>query len=95
MVLEEAAARAGDAVRYRLMGEGAALGGAFPGYGIYECADGYVALGAIEPHFFTRTLTAFGADGTHESLRAAFAVKTTAELEDIAQHLDIPLNKVR
>lgn len=95
VVLAEAAARAGDAVRYGLMGNGALLGGAFPGYGIYESADGYVALGAIEPHFFERTCKAFGADGTHERLREAFAAKTAAELEAVARHLDIPLNKVR
>ncbi|MEZ0363843.1 CoA transferase [Mycobacterium sp. pUA109] len=95
VVLEEAAARAGDAVRHGLMGDGAILGGAFPGYGIYPAADGYVALGAIEPHFFARTLQAFGVDGTHEAMCAAFAETTTAELEAIAAQADIPLTRVR
>jgi crotonobetainyl-CoA:carnitine CoA-transferase CaiB-like acyl-CoA transferase len=95
VVLEEAAAQAGDAVRYGLLGDGAILGGAFPGYGIYECADGYVALGAIEPHFFARTLATFGADGTHEGMRNAFADKTISELEEIAAAADIPLNGVK
>lgn len=95
VVLEEAAARAGDAVRYRLMGDGAVLGGAFPGYGVYACADGWIAIGAIEPHFFTRTLAAFEADGTHEGMRSAFADKTIAELEAIAAEHDIPLNGVK
>lgn len=94
VVLEEAAARAGDAVRYGLMGDDAVLGGAFPGYGVYSCADGWVALGAIEPHFFTGTLAAFGADGTHDGMRAAFADKTVAELEAIAAQHDLPLNGV-
>ncbi|UGT41573.1 CoA transferase [Nocardia yamanashiensis] len=95
VALEDAAARAGDAVRYRLMGPGAVLGGAFPGYGIYECADGHVALGAVEPHFFMRTIETFDASGDHESLRAAFADKTIAELEAIAARVDIPLNGIR
>ena len=95
VVLEDAADRAGDAVRHGLMGEGALLGGAFPGYGVYESADGYVALGAIEPHFFARTLETFGADGTHEGMRTAFASKATAELETIAAQADIPLNGVK
>ncbi|ORI19446.1 CoA transferase [Rhodococcus sp. 1163] len=95
VVLEEAAQRAGDAVRHGLMGDGATLGGAFPGYGIYESADGFVALGAVEPHFFTRTLETFGVDGTHDQMRKAFADKTTAELEDIATQADIPLNGVK
>jgi crotonobetainyl-CoA:carnitine CoA-transferase CaiB-like acyl-CoA transferase len=95
VALEDAAARAGDAVRYGLLGDGAVLGGAFPGYGIYRCSDGHVALGAIEPHFFARTLKVFGADSSHGSLRAALANKTTAELESIAAVADIPLNAVR
>ncbi|MGM7644878.1 CoA transferase [Nocardia sp. JW2] len=95
VALEAAAAQAGDAVRYGLMGPDAVLGGAFPGYGIYPCRDGYVALGAVEPHFFLRTLETFGATGTHESLHAAFAESTIAELEAIAARADIPLNGVR
>ncbi|WP_235948551.1 CoA transferase [Nocardia terrae] len=95
VALEEAAERAGDAVRYRLMGPDAILGGAFPGYGIYECADGYVALGAVEPHFFMGALAVFGADGTHDAFRKAFADKTVAELEALAAAHDLPLNGVR
>lgn len=95
VALEEAAAKAGDAVKYRLMGPDAILGGAFPGYGIYECLDGYVALGAVEPHFFMGALAEFGADGTHEAFRKAFADKTIAELEAIAAANDLPLNGVR
>jgi crotonobetainyl-CoA:carnitine CoA-transferase CaiB-like acyl-CoA transferase len=71
------------------------FGGAFPGYGIYASADGYVALGAIEPHFFERTMQAFGVEGSHDSIRTVFASKTTAELEAIAAQADIPLNRVR
>ncbi|APA98681.1 CoA transferase [Nocardia seriolae] len=95
VALEEAAARAGDAVRYRLMGPNAVLGGAFPGYGIYECRDGFVALGAVEPHFFMNALSVFDADGSHDGFRNAFADKTIAELEAIAAANDLPLNGVR
>ncbi|RDI67928.1 CoA transferase [Nocardia pseudobrasiliensis] len=95
VALEEAAAWAGGAVRYGLTGEGRVLGGVFPGYGIYECADGHVALGAIEPHFFTGALAAFGADGSHEGFAKAFADKTIAELEAIAARNDLPLNGIR
>jgi len=93
--LEEAAARAGDAVRYGLTGEGALLGGSLPAYGIYPCADGHVALGAIEPHFWLNVLDTFGVDGTHESVRTAFAEKTITELQSIAARADIPLNGVK
>lgn len=95
VALADAAAWAGGAVRHGLMGEGSILGGAFPGYRIYECADGHVALGALESHFFARTLETFGADGTHDSIRTAFSDKTVAELEAIAAEADIPLNGVK
>ncbi|WP_067823176.1 CoA transferase [Nocardia inohanensis] len=94
VALEEAAARAGDAVRYRLMGPAAVLGGAFPGYGIYPCADGYVALGAVEPHFFMKAVEVFGATGDHRSFQEAFAGRTIAELEAIAEREDLPLNGI-
>lgn len=93
--LADAAERAGDAVRYGLMGEGALLGGAFPGYRIYPCADGYVALGAIEPHFYKRVLETFNVAGTRSAIETAFRGKTVSELEHIAVQQDIPLNGVR
>lgn len=70
-------------------------GGAFPGYAVYDCADGYIALGAVEPHFFLGALATFGTDGTHEAFRKAFADKTIAELEAIAAREDLPLNGIR
>lgn len=95
IALAEAADRAGDAVRYGLMGDGAFLGGAFPGYRIYPCADGHVALGAIEPHFYRRVLEAFEVAGSHAAIEAAFLDRTMSELEYIAGQRDIPLNAVR
>lgn len=93
--LADAAERAGDAVAYGLMGEGALLGGAFPGYRIYPCADGYVALGAIEPHFYKRVLDTFNVAESHAAIETAFRGKTVSELERIAGQQDIPLNGVR
>lgn len=95
VALEEAAARAGEAVRHRIVGPGALLGGEFPGYGVYECKDGFVALGAIEPRFFTDAMSVFGADGSRGSFQKAFIDKTIAELEAIAAEHDLPLNGVR
>jgi len=95
VVLEHAAAFAAKAVRYRLTGEGAVLGGAFPGYGIYRCADGYVALGAIEQHMFARTVATFGVDGSQPGFERAFAALTIEQLKTMAACADIPLNEVR
>jgi alpha-methylacyl-CoA racemase len=65
-------------------------GGAFSGCGIYESADGHVALSAVEPHFFERALRAFGVDGCHDASRGVFVGKTACELEAVAAQADIP-----
>lgn len=94
VVLEDAAADAGAAVRHGLMGAGAPLGGAIPTYGIYATADGYIALGALEPHFRARLLEALGGDGTHEELARVFATRSTKECEELAERVDIPLSGI-
>lgn len=63
-----------------------------PGCGSYESANGDVALGAAEPHFFERTLRAFVVDGCRDAIRGAFAGETAYELEAIAAQADTPLN---
>ncbi|GAA4815057.1 CoA transferase [Tomitella cavernea] len=95
VALEDAAADAGAAVRHGLTGGGAPLGGALPGYGIYATADGHLALGALEPHFWERTCAALTVPGTHSGLAAAFASRTTAEWERWAGAHDVPLAAVR
>jgi hypothetical protein len=60
---------------------------------IYESANGDVALGTAEPHFFQRTLRAFGVDGCHDAIRSASAGETAYEPDAIAAQADIPLNR--
>ncbi|QYA99620.1 CoA transferase (plasmid) [Rhodococcus sp. USK10] len=95
VVLEEAAADAGAAVRHGLVGVGAPLGGATPTYGIYSTADGYVALGAIEPHFRSRVLEALGVADTRDDLEQVFASATSTHWEELAERVDIPLIGIR
>lgn len=95
VALERAAADAGAAVRHGLMGTGAPLGGAHPGYRIYPSADGHVALAALEPHFWSRTRDGLGVEGTHEELEQTFLSRPTHEWEDLAVALDIPLIGIR
>ncbi|MCE5288400.1 MAG: CoA transferase [Nocardiaceae bacterium] len=94
VALEDAAAAAGGAVRHGVTGDDAPLGGALPMYNMYKCADGYVALGAVEPHFFLRALEVFGEGGTYEEFAEFFGDKTKAELEAVAAEHDLPLNGV-
>ncbi|MFE3228604.1 CoA transferase [Nocardia sp. NPDC059228] len=95
VVLEDAAADAGAAVRYGLSGPGDPLGGAIPTYGIYATADGYIALGAVEPHFSARTLEALGVADTHEDLARVFAEENTSHWEELAERVDIPIAGIR
>ncbi|HEU0190753.1 MAG TPA: CoA transferase [Mycobacterium sp.] len=94
VVLADAAADAGAAVRYGISGPGDPLGGATPTYGIYPSADGYLAVGAIEPHFRERTLTALGAADTREDLARIFAGHSTRHWEELAAKVDIPLTGI-
>jgi alpha-methylacyl-CoA racemase len=94
VVLDEAARDAGAAIRHGLTGPGTVLGGGLPVYGIYECADGYVALGALENHFTERLREALGTEVTRVALEAAFAARDTEYWMAMAERLEIPLTPV-
>lgn len=75
-----------------------AVGGAHAGYRVYACADGRVAVAALEPHFAARLCEAAGvappdmmAAATHEALAAWLAARTRAELEAMGRERDVPL----
>ncbi len=93
IVLDHAAQMAGAAVRHGLMGPATPLGGAFPTYRIYPTLDGYVALGALEPHFAARVSEHIG--HTIEELESTFKTRTTSYWEAIGRELDIPLAEVK
>jgi len=79
--------------RWGITREGDILGGAHPGYRVYACADGRVALAALEPHFARATCEAVGiAELEPQALAAFFRGKSRAELERLAQEKDIPLH---
>lgn len=77
-------------------------GGGHAGYSIYRCADGRVALAALESHFAQRLLHAIGLTGAsdsasmhapavREAISAWAAQKTRAQLDTLAVQHDIPL----
>jgi crotonobetainyl-CoA:carnitine CoA-transferase CaiB-like acyl-CoA transferase len=75
-----------------------AVGGAHAGYRVYPCADGRVAVAALEPHFALRLCEAAGlgasemlAPATHEALAAWIGARTRAELDTVARERDVPL----
>lgn len=95
VVLDRAAADAGAAARHGLTGAGAPLGGGHPGYRVYATTDGYIALAALEPHFWERARAALGGPETREEFERTFLTRSTGEWEQLAAQHDIPLAGVR
>ncbi len=83
-------------LRHGLTTPGGLLGGGLPGYNLYRAADGWVALAALEPHFWQRVV-----EGLHleradaETLAAHFRTRPAREWEAWAARHDIPLVQVR
>jgi crotonobetainyl-CoA:carnitine CoA-transferase CaiB-like acyl-CoA transferase len=74
---------------------GGILGGGFAGYRVYRAADGYIALAALEPHFFERLCDRLLESGAFSSLEEAFASEPCAQWERFATELDLPIATVR
>jgi len=80
----------------------AAIGGSHAGYQVYECKNGRVAVAALEPHFALRLCVAAGIEGvdvktmlscaTRQAIAAWLLTKTRRQLDQLAQHKDIPLH---
>ncbi len=75
-----------------------AVGGAHAGYRVYACADGRVAVAALEPHFAARLCEAAGvasrdmlAGETHAALEAWLHSQTRAQLDAMGHARDVPL----
>ncbi|MDM0112205.1 CaiB/BaiF CoA-transferase family protein [Variovorax sp. J22R133] len=78
------------------------VGGAHAGYRVYACADGRVAVAALETHFAASLCAAAGVDtsqggnamfrsATHAAVSAFFRERTCEELNALAVAQDIPL----
>jgi len=102
VALSDAAAWLALPRHWNLSTPGAAVGGAHAGYRVYACADGRVAVAALEPHFATGlakvaglasgNLMAMFAPQTHEALATFFAQRSCAALDALALQHDIPLH---
>jgi crotonobetainyl-CoA:carnitine CoA-transferase CaiB-like acyl-CoA transferase len=79
------------AARHGLTADGGALGGGLPAYGLYPAREGWIAVAALEPHFWRRLCTELGVDGTREDLETAFTQRTATEWGTWARERDLPL----
>lgn len=81
---------------------GAAVGGGHAGYRVYPCADGRVAVAALEPHFAaalgkaaglrSTNIMAMFAPDSHEAVERFFISKSRSELDRLAIEADLPLH---
>ena len=85
-----------------LMAHSSDTGNAHAGYKIYPCADGRVAMAALEPHFAVRLCQAMGLPAVgdaatmrtpamHAAVAAFVATQTRAQLDALAAEKDVPL----
>lgn len=94
--LAEAAARFALSYFYGLTSPGGLLGGGWPGYNLYEAADGWIAVAALERGFAERLVRELKIESlTHEFLAQAFRQRTARDWESWAILHDLPIQAVR
>jgi alpha-methylacyl-CoA racemase len=94
--LEDAAAALAQPLHEGLTGPGRLLGGALPGYNLYEARGGWIAVAALEPHFAKRLAESLDlATLAVDPLRARFATESPAHWERWAQERDLPIVALR
>ena len=72
------------------------LGGALPGYGLYQAQDGWIALAALEPRFLRALQEALGlATVTAEGLREVFLGRSATVWEAWGRQHGVPITRVR
>ena len=94
VALSDVAADLAQPVRQGMTTAGGLLGGALPAYGIYAAATGFVAVAALEAHFWRRLTETLGVEGSREDLELAFARRTAEEWQAWAHEHDLPIAAV-
>jgi len=75
---------------------GGHLAGAFPGYNLYRTADGWVAVAALEPHFYRRLCELLRVSNpSYESFAACFANQSSSYWSEFAAKHDLPIEPVK
>jgi crotonobetainyl-CoA:carnitine CoA-transferase CaiB-like acyl-CoA transferase len=92
--LSVAAEMMAEPLRYGITAPGALFGGGLPEYNIYQTADGWIAVAALEPHFKNRLEESLNIRSMEE-YRTTFAEKSAAYWKEWGQRLDVPIEIVR
>jgi len=96
VALSEASEAFAETLRRGVTAPGGVLGGGLPNYRIYAAKEGFAAVGALEPHFYQRLLTALAEEGhADKELEDIMPIRTAEEWEAWADERDIPIAAVR
>jgi crotonobetainyl-CoA:carnitine CoA-transferase CaiB-like acyl-CoA transferase len=85
--LRQAAKAFAAPVTHGVTSPGGSLSGSLPLYRLYELADGWAAVAAIEPHFAAAFVREVGTDP-----EAFFAARTVTTITDLARSHDLPIS---
>ncbi len=92
VALAEAAAAFAEPLNYGLTTPGGMLGGGLPEYNLYRTRQGWVALAALEPHFWQRLQQALGLSQPGEKdLAECFLARTAVDWERWGGDHDLPI----
>jgi alpha-methylacyl-CoA racemase len=89
--LREAAETFALPLQHGLTAPGGQLSGALPGYRCYPASDGWIAIAALEPHFWKRMRDLLGGGNADADFAAAFASRDGAYWTAWAAEHDMPL----
>lgn len=95
VALSDVALAMAQPAAHGMTGPDGLLGGTLPGYGIYDTADGFIAVAALEPHFWSMLTTQLGVEGSRSEVEAAFRARTAAEWETWGHEHGLPIAAVR
>jgi crotonobetainyl-CoA:carnitine CoA-transferase CaiB-like acyl-CoA transferase len=85
-----------EPLRQGLTKEGGILGGGLPGYNLYRAKEGWVALAALEPHFWRKLVEELNlVSAGPEQLQSIFLTRTAQEWETWGAEQDLPIAALR
>ena len=83
-------------LRYGVTSPDGMLGGGTPGYNVYRTSDGWIAVAALEPHFWRNLQAELGLkNAKYELLAERFLKRSSDEWEHWAAERDLPIAAVR
>ena len=92
VALTDAASRFAAPVRHGITARNGILGGQFPGYGVYKSKDRWIAVAALEPHFWDRLKHELRLKtATRRQLVVKFRTRTSGEWQRWAEKRGLPL----